>query len=145
MLEIRMAKREHLPLIAELERATFSQPWSEEALELFLTDGGFCIACLEDGELCSYCTLTVVLDEAQIINVATSDAFKRRGCARAVIERVLSECRERGITYISLEVRESNSGAIALYKSLGFTVAGKRNGFYTNPREAALVMTKNID
>ena len=142
MFEIKIAEREHLSLVAELERATFFDPWSEKALELFVTDGGFCVICLEDGALCSYCTLTTVLDEAQIINVATSDPFKRRGCARAVIERVLNECKKRGIAFISLEVRESNSGAIALYESLNFAIVGKRNNFYTNPRENALVMVR---
>lgn len=142
MFEIRIAECEHLFLVAELERETFFEPWSEKALELFTTDGGFCVLCLEDDVLCSYCTITTVLDEAQIINVATSDAYKRRGCARAVIERVISECNKKGITSISLEVRESNSGAIALYESLDFTIVGKRNNFYSNPRENALVMVR---
>lgn len=144
MREIVIAQREHIPLIALLEVKTFHDPWSERALELFLTDGGFCVACLENDVLCAYCTVTTVLDEAQIINVATDEKFKRQGCARMVINRVLDECISRGISYISLEVRESNESAIALYSSLGFSVAGKRNGFYQSPRENALVMVKKI-
>ena len=144
MREIVIAQREHIPLIASLEVKTFHDPWSERALELFLTDGGFCVACLENDELCAYCTVTTVLDEAQIINVATDEKFKRQGCARRVINRVLDECISRGISYISLEVRESNEAAIALYKKLGFEICGLRKGFYKNPSESALVMVKKL-
>ena len=145
MKEILLAKREHLSLVAELEAATFFEPWSEKSLELFLTDGGFCVVSLEDGALLSYCTVTTVLDEAQIINVATNSAHRRRGLSREVLTLVFDECKKRKITSISLEVRESNEGAIALYTSLGFTVAGVRKSFYSNPRENALVMIKNLD
>ena len=143
MRELLVAKKEHLPLIASLEALTFFEPWSENALELFISDAGFCIACLDGENLCSYCTVTTVLDEAQIINVATAESYKRQGCAKAVLERVLDECSKRSIGYISLEVRESNKGAISLYQNLGFNIVGKRIGFYSNPRENALVMVKN--
>ena len=143
MKEILLAKKEHLSLVASLERETFSSPWSENALELFLDEKNFCVVMLVDGELASYCTVTTVLDEAQIINVATAESYKRQGCAKAVLERVLDECSKRGIGYISLEVRESNKGAISLYQNLGFNIVGKRIGFYSNPRENAVVMVKN--
>ena len=145
MKDLQIAKREHLPLIAHLEAKTFTEPWSERALELFLSEGGFCIVCMQDDKLCAYCTVTTVLDEAQIINVATDNSFKRQGCASAVLDKVFDECSKRGIGYISLEVRESNEGAIELYRGLGFSVAGKRRAFYQNPREDALVMIKNLD
>ena len=53
-------------------------------------------------------------------------------------------CRSLGIVYVSLEVRESNTPAIALYSKFGYTVAGKRKGFYRAPSEDALVMVKNF-
>ena len=62
-----------------------------------------------------------------------------------VMTRVLEECEKRGITLISLEVRESNASAISLYEKLGFLTAGKRRDFYRDPRENALVMIKNSD
>lgn len=145
MSELFLAGAKELPLVAELEKKTFFEPWSEHALELFLTDGAFLVVCFEDGSLASYCSVTHVLDEAQIINVATDPAFKRRGCARRVLKRVFEECAARSINSISLEVRESNSAAISLYTQLGFTTAGIRRDFYKNPRENALVMIKNID
>ena len=145
MKEAIIAQKEHLSAIAELEKATFLEPWSEVALELFLEKDNFCVAMFINEKLASYCTVTTVLDEAQIINVATNTYFKRMGCAKQTLDMVFSECKKRNISLISLEVRESNLPAIALYEGLGFSIAGKRKNFYTNPRENALVMIKNLD
>ena len=144
MRELLIAKKENLPLVASLEKTTFSAPWTEKSLEFFLDELNFCVILLENGDLASYCTVTTVLDEGQIINVATDNLFKRQGMACAVLEYVFEECRKREIVSISLEVRESNEGAIALYEKLGFEVLGKRKNFYTEPTENALVMVKNI-
>ncbi len=114
-------------------------------LELFLEEKNLCVCCLEDDILTSYCTLVIVLDEAQIINVATHPDHRGRGYARQVMNEVIDECKKRKITLISLEVRESNEAAIKLYTSFGFNVEGKRKDFYKNPRENALVMIKKLD
>lgn len=145
MKKVVLAKKEHLPQIANIEKEVFSDPCSEKGLELFLTDNAFCICRFEGDELVSYCTLITVLDEAQIINVATSVACRCKGYAKDVINAVFEECKKRGLTFISLEVRESNTPAISLYKSFGFTVEGTRKDFYKNPRENALVMIKKLD
>ena len=145
MRKIILAQKEHLSLVAEIEKAVFSEPWSEKSLELCLTDSAFCICCFEDDELASYCTLITVLDEAQIINVATHPDFRGRGCAKEVLKALDIECKKRDINIISLEVRESNMPAISLYQHLGFGIEGKRKDFYKNPRENALVMIKKLD
>ena len=146
MKSILLADESHAPLIAALEACTFSHPQSEKSLvEFFKSERNFAVVCLENRELVSYCTLTSVLDEAQIINVATAVEYKRQGCAKAIFERIFEECMRKGIISISLEVREGNLPAIALYEGLGFYIAGKRKNFYTDPRENALIMIKNLD
>ena len=145
MKSIALAKKEHLPLVARLEKDIFADPCSERGLELFLTDGAFCVCCFEEDTLVSYCTVVTVLDEAQIINVATSSSHRGRGYAKDVLCAVFDECKKREITSISLEVRESNVPATTLYNSFGFKAMGKRKDFYKNPRENALVMIKNLD
>ena len=145
MKYIILAKKENLPQIANLEKEIFSEPWSEASLELCLTEKAFCVCCFEDDVLTSYCTLITVLDEAQIINVATNKAFRGKGYAKDVLLKVFEECTKRGIVFISLEVRESNVPAISLYQSLGFTIEGTRKNFYSNPRENAFVMIKKLD
>lgn len=145
MKKILLAKKEHLCLVADIEKMVFSDPCSESGLEIFLDEKNLCVCCFEGDTLVSYCTLLTVLDEAQIINVATHPDCRGRGYAKDVMSAVFDECKKREIAFISLEVRESNEAAIKLYKSFGFTVEGKRKDFYKNPRENALVMIKKLD
>lgn len=139
-------KQEDLAGIAELERLCFSEPWSEESLALLLGENaaGF-IAGDAAGRLVGYVGLVTVLDEGQITNVATHPNFRRRGVGRALMTRLFEHCKERGIAYLSLEVRESNKGAIALYEGLGFQHVGGRKNFYRFPTEDALIMTRELN
>ena len=82
--------------------------------------------------------------EGQITNIATHPEYRRRGCGKAVTEALLKDAEARGAEQVSLEVRASNAGAIALYEELGFETAGVRKGFYQNPHEDALVMIKTF-
>lgn len=134
-------EKEHLGGIASLEAMCFSEPWSEQALELLLGENAVGFACLDDGGIpVAYVGMLTVLDEGQITNVATHPACRRMGLANCVLSALLAEARERSLAAVSLEVRESNTAAIALYEKHGFSVVGKRNYFYKNPREHALVM-----
>ena len=135
----------HLPEVAALEALCFHAPWSEQSLRMLCGEQGFGLVCLtEEGRVAAYVGVLTVLDEGQITNVATHPDFRRRGCANAVLTALLDVCRKRDICSLSLEVRESNAPAIALYEKHGFQTAGKRPGFYSHPREAALVMVAEI-
>ena len=137
--------RAQLPAVAALEALCFAHPWSEKALEHLLDEKNFGMVALEDGELVAYAGLVTALDEGEITNVATHPKHRRRGAARAVLERLFFEAKTRGICRLTLEVRESNAAAQALYASLGFTLCGRRKGFYTSPREDALILEKIIN
>ena len=130
--------------VAALEAKVFHAPWSEQALALLCTDTAFGVVCLEDGGVAAYGGMLTVLDEGQITNVATDPALRRRGCGAAVVEALLDEARRRGLTQVTLEVRESNAAAIALYARFGFVTVGKRPRFYTHPVETAWVMQKML-
>ena len=142
--EIKLAENEHLSQIAEIEALTLAEAWSESALQLFVREGAFAVVCLCEGRVASYCTVLEAPFETQIINVATHRSYRRHGYARLVVERVIEESRARGAESISLEVRASNTSAIALYLGLGFEVCGTRRGFYKDPLEDALVMVKKL-
>lgn len=131
---------EHLADVAALEAAVFHAPWSAESLSILCGDGGFGFVAVEGGRVLAYGGMLTVLDEGQITNIATHPTARRRGLARAVLAAMVAEARARGVAQISLEVRESNEGALALYREFGFTLAGKRPRFYTHPTETALVM-----
>ena len=133
---------EDLPTLAALEEACFSTPWSRDALaaELGKKEAIFLVARL-DGEIAGYAGMNFVLDEGYLDNVAVFPAFRRRGVARALISRLISQSRALGLAFLTLEVRPSNAGAIALYQSLGFREAGRRRNYYTHPPEDALLLT----
>lgn len=73
--------------------------------------------------------------EVEILNLAVAPQFRRQGIGSALLASELT----RGGLYF-LEVRESNRGAQALYRKLGFLEVSRRPGYYTNPEEAAIVM-----
>lgn len=133
----------HLSQAAELEQLCFTQPWSESSLAILTQQNGVGIAALTDGgKLVGYCGMLTVLDEGQITNVAVHPEFRRMGIGTALLNRLLEEANALGVTQISLEVRESNSAAKALYLRHGFTVAGVRKRFYSHPTEDGLVMVR---
>jgi polysaccharide biosynthesis protein PslH len=76
-------------------------------------------------------------EDREILNIAVEPALRRAGIGRILMETVLVE--GRGMTWF-LEVRESNEAAINLYKTLGFSAAGRRESYYHEPLEAAIVM-----
>ena len=129
-----------LPDVAALERTVFKHPWSEAALTLLCGETAFGYAALEAGVVAAYGGMLTVLDEGQITNIATHPDHRKRGLATAVLHALLEEARRRGLTFVTLEVRESNAAAIALYEKNGFQTVGRRPRFYTEPTEAALVM-----
>ena len=66
------------------------------------------------------------------------------GAARRLIAELIARAKEKGLAFVTLEVRESNAPAIALYAGAGFAPVGTRKNFYSNPAENALLMTINF-
>ena len=144
MITIEKMSREHLSEVASIEEMSFSLPWSLESLELMLTEQASALVALEDGRVLGYVGMMCVLDEGQIINVAVHPDVRRRGVGRSLMQAAEAYAKERGIVFLSLEVRESNIAARSLYSSLGWEEQGIRKGFYSHPIENACVMTKSI-
>ena len=138
--------RSHLRQIAELEKECFSQPWSEAALEeeLYNPQASFIVA--EDGEggVLGYAGLQVVLDEGYIANIAVEDAARRHGVASALLD-VYCRFGQEHLAFLTLEVRESNKAAIGLYLKHGFEEVGRRKNYYHDPKEDAIIMTREFD
>ena len=144
MITIEKMSREHLSEVASIEEMSFSLPWSLESLELMLTEQASALVALEDGRVLGYVGMMCVLDEGQIINVAVHPDARRCGVGRSLMQAAEAYAKERGIVFLSLEVRESNIAARSLYSSLGWVEQGIRKGFYSHPVENACVMTKSI-
>ena len=133
-----------LPGAAALEGEVFHEPWSENALRMLLQPNAFGIVCRAGDTVAAYGGMICVLDEGQITNIGTLPQFRRLGLARRTLEAMLEEANRRELTFVTLEVRESNSAAIGLYEKLGFSAIGKRQGLYRFPTEAAVIMEKKL-
>ena len=135
-----MAER-HLPALAEIERACFHAPWSENALREELGKGLFLVAEDQNQTVCGYVGCQTVLDEGYIGNVCTAPQHRRRGVARALLAELESRSRRLGLAFLTLEARASNAAAIALYEGAGYERVGTRPGYYQHPAEDAVIMT----
>ena len=145
MIQVVTMAEEHISALAQLERECFSDPWSEKALaeELSNPNAVFRVA-LIDGEVAGYVGMLHVLDEGDICNVAVFDRFRRKGVASALIQHLVDYGVENQLSFITLEVRESNIGAQKFYETMGFETIGVRKNFYDNPREHAILMNKTF-
>lgn len=140
-IRIRRMTEADVPAAAALERACFSQPWSENAYRSTLADKNavYLTAETENGEMAGICGMLDILGEGDISNVAVAEEFRRQRIAEKMLEQLLRLGKERGITAFTLEVRASNAAAIGLYGKFGFAVEGRRKNFYEKPREDALI------
>ncbi|HEY6127518.1 MAG TPA: GNAT family N-acetyltransferase [Candidatus Acidoferrum sp.] len=83
-------------------------------------------------------------EEAEILNLAVPPRRRRQGHARFLLTNFLMLARELRLRDISLEVRESNTAAIALYRTIGFIQSGRRPGYYRDPVEAAFLFQREL-
>ena len=132
--------------VAEIEKLCFgAHAWSKNSLELLTKEGiGMGMVCHCDGKAVAYGGMLCVVDEGQITNIATHPDYRRQGYASAIVEALKKYAKNNRLDVITLEVRESNAAAIALYTSHGFKVDGKRKDFYTKPTEGAVLMSCKI-
>ena len=137
---------EHLGQAAEIERLCFSDPWSEKMLAEHLANPcSLTLAAVGDtGRLLGYVGLLAVVDEGYITNVAVRPDGRRQGVAAALLDALEAQGKERELAFLTLEVRQSNAPARALYEKLGYLQAGLRRNYYENPREDAIIMTKTL-
>ncbi|OUP56236.1 ribosomal protein S18-alanine N-acetyltransferase [Butyricicoccus pullicaecorum] len=134
----------HLPALAEIERACFHVPWSENALREELGKGLFLVAKDENQTVCGYVGCQIVLDEGYITNVAVSPDFRRQGIGRLLIQTLNERAQQAQLAFVTLEVRASNDPAIALYTAVGYEPVGRRKNFYRAPTEDAILMTLQL-
>ena len=144
-LILRKAEKKDADAIAEIEAERFSKPWSKASVLSEIENPSSVVICAEnDGEIVGYGGLQTVLDEGYITNIAVRKRNERKGIASVIVEAIIESAKERKLSFVSLEVRESNFAAQGLYLKYGFETVGKRTNFYEKPAEDALIMTKNL-
>lgn len=119
--------------------------WSEFEYTLLLEDPASIALGLEmEGELAGFLIGKQVTDQAEVFNLVVKPAYRRKHVGSAILSATLREFDSRGATNVYLEVRESNTAAIAFYQKHGFRTTGRRERYYRDPDEAALTMSRKL-
>ena len=133
---------EYLSQMEELEKQCFSLPWTREQLEHQISgENQLCLLAVEEEGLLGYVGMMYVLDEGYISNVAVAPARRRQGIGDALISELLRRAEDLRLSFVTLEVRESNEAAVNLYGKHGFRAVGLRKNYYDLPKENAVLMT----
>ncbi|MFI5213145.1 MAG: ribosomal protein S18-alanine N-acetyltransferase [Gemmatimonadales bacterium] len=135
-----------LDRVAEIERATFPDPWSRRSFAETLEREQVRSLAIDDeqGRLVGYAMSVRAGDEGEILNIAVDERARGHGAGRAMLDELLDDLRQSGVRQVFLEVRRSNEAAIGLYRSAGFRPLGVRPGYYGRPREDALTMVLEL-
>jgi ribosomal-protein-alanine N-acetyltransferase len=133
--------------IEAIERASYPAPWSRSmfASELAKPSSLSLAAVDGRGRLVGYLVLSRFVDAWHVMNLAVDPAWRRRGIASLLLERLFELTRDDVRRGYTLEVRVSNVAAIRLYERFGFHSKGIRRGYYTDNREDALIMWRDLD
>ncbi len=138
-------EKHHIPALVELEKQSFSLPWSAQQLEdcLYMDNVSFLVAVSEDDMILGYGGLSVVLDEGNLNNIAIFPKYQKQGVAGQILD-IYCRFAQENLAFLTLEVRPSNLPALALYKKYGFVQEAVRKDYYDQPKEDALILTRRF-
>jgi len=139
----RSSSPDDLAEVAALQRRSFTHGWGAEAIQWELENTNVAriyVARTAAGDLVAYCACWIVFDELHINSLAVDERVRRQGVARRLLDKVVRDAIAEGARMATLEVRQSNAAARALYEGLGFRIEGVRRNYYQDPREDGLIL-----
>ncbi|MDN5332445.1 MAG: [ribosomal protein S18]-alanine N-acetyltransferase [Tepidanaerobacteraceae bacterium] len=144
---IELMKPEDLDQVMEVEKLSFTNPWSRNSFFLELTTNELAtyIVARVDGKVVGYAGMWLIVGEAHVTNVAVHPEFRKKGIGELLMRSLMTLAREGGAKMMTLEVRKSNYVAQNLYTKLGFEPIGIRRGYYTDNKEDAVIMWTNLN
>lgn len=145
-MKIRAMQAADVPTVVLIERESYRFPWSEGIFRDCVRVGYCCRVVEFDHLLVGYGILSAGAGEAHLLNVCIREAYRTRGIGRRLLDQLFADARATGARELFLEVRPSNTAAIRLYQTLGFTAVGLRRGYYQaeGGREDAIVMRLSL-
>jgi ribosomal-protein-alanine N-acetyltransferase len=144
-MRIRRMTVSDLPSVAAIEKKGYQFPWGEDIFRDCLKARYDCWVCEERDKVLGYCIASVAVGEAHVLNLCVDPDEQGQGIGRKLLENLIDSARGRAET-VFLEVRPSNTVAIALYENMGFNEIGIRKGYYPaeNGREDALMLALEL-
>ncbi len=140
---IRKMEHRDIKSVAQLEQQCFSRPWSERSLEREVDNPNSLFLVYEEKqEIVGYIGMYLIMDEADITNIAVSEIYRGKGYGKKLLMEAVNRIFAKGYQAMTLEVRKSNRPAICLYERAGFKIEGERKRFYESPTEDAFIMWK---
>ena len=137
---IREWTKEDIPVIADMERRCFHDAWTEEMLSDTLRYPIYnCFLAEEGGQVCGYCCLILLFEDAELANIAVAPTHRGQGVGKLLMEKMHDYARTFGAERMLLEVRVSNQSAIGLYEKYGYERYGLRENYYADGEDAYLM------
>jgi [ribosomal protein S18]-alanine N-acetyltransferase len=144
LLRIRRMDQRDLPDVLAIEQLNYQFPWSEGVFKDCFRVSTYINWVLVSAEerIVGYAILSLLAGEAHIMNISIHPDMQGQGAGRRMMEHLIEYSRSRA-DQVLLEVRPSNSVAIALYRKLGFHEIGVRKNYYpaTEGREDAIMLS----
>ncbi|MGI9481270.1 MAG: ribosomal protein S18-alanine N-acetyltransferase [Hyphomicrobiales bacterium] len=147
MTLVEKAGAAHVPVLAALHAASFDAPWSEEEFAKLLNlAGADCLIARHDSQPTGFILAQRVAEEAEIITICVLPELRQKGIGAELVTAIGNS--NAGLKKIFIEVDETNTAGLALYRALGFTRTGVRKDYYRQQdgtRSDALMMTLALD
>jgi len=145
MIDIGIAAESDIDGIAALEQEIFPDAWSRRSVaESVGRDYITVVAARENGRVIGYIICYHIMNEGEIMRIAVDAGYRRRSVARRMFELLFHDAETEKLQEYSLEVRESNMAARGLYRALSFAEEGRRERYYRDPEEDALILWRRI-
>lgn len=134
----------HIDGVKELLDICFgASAWSRDSVAAQLDNPvSYCAVALDEDRVVGYIAYEIIADEGSLVELAVLPEYRRKGVGRKLTELMLTSC--DGVRTVCLEVRASNTPAIALYEAVGFRRVFVRKDYYDAPKEDAAIMVYRI-
>ena len=136
-----------VPAVVRNERLSYSHPWSDGIFRDCLQTGNECWLIKRDHKVLGHGIVSIAAGESHLLNVCIAPEYQGEGLGRLMVAHLLNCARGKSASRMFLEVRPSNTVAIKLYLSMGFSEIGVRKGYYpgNEGREDALVLALEFE
>jgi [ribosomal protein S18]-alanine N-acetyltransferase len=145
-LKIREMTLDDLEQVIAIDQISFSLPWPARSFQFELTDNpaSRCWVADLDGRVAGMLVGWLIVDEIHIATIATHPDFRGQGIGKKLLSFALESARNEGAVSSFLEVRESNAAALEMYRKFGYVEDGRREGYYKDNGEAAILMSASL-